>query len=249
MASKHLFRFGVLNETMLSQQHWLAQARKAEELGYATFLIRDHFVSDFGGATFSPVASMMAAANATQTLRTGTLVIDNDFRHPIVLAKEVATLDQMSGGRFELGLGAGKKRMCQLAGREADIVGLLTISTSHGTFQADPVEMLASTITQKINWVREGAGERFPEIELSMMISICITENPQQYAEQLIQENKWHDISVEQVLDMPSKFFGSIDQIVEQMEARRERFGFSYYIVTDKIMDTLAPIVAQLTGK
>lgn len=319
MISKHPFRFGALNEAMLSHQHWIAQARKAEDLGYATFLIRDHFVSDFGGATFSPVASMMAAANATQTLRTGTLVIDNDFRHPIVLAKEVATLDQMSDGRFELGLGAGwlqaeyeqmgipfdppgvrvsrleeavkvfkaffteervhftgqhytvkglesfpkpiqlphpplligagKKRMCQLAGREADIVGLLTISTSHGTFQADPVEMLASTITQKINWVREGAGERFPEIELSMMISICITENPQQYAEQLIQENKWHNISVEQVLDMPSKFFGSIDQIVEQMEARREQYGFSYYIVNDKLMDTLAPIVARLAGK
>ena len=107
IVSKHLFRFGVLNETMLSQQHWLNQARKAEDLGYATFLIRDHFVSDFGGATFSPVASLMAAANATRSLRTGTLVIDNDFRHPVVLAKEVATLDQMSDGRFELGLGAG----------------------------------------------------------------------------------------------------------------------------------------------
>jgi probable F420-dependent oxidoreductase len=318
MRKKHPFRFGVLNETMLSRQHWLAQARKAEDLGYATFLLRDHFVPDFGGATFSPVASLMAAAAATHTLRVGTLVIDNDFRHPIVLAKEVATLDQMSEGRFELGLGAGwlqveyeqmgipfdlpgvrvsrlaeaiqvfkaffseecvhftgqhyvvhglesfprpvqrphpplligagKKRMCQLAGREADIVGLLTISTANGTFQADPVELLASTIRQKIDWVREGAGDRFPEIELSMMISVCITEDRQQYAEQLIQQNNWQNISVEQVLDMPSKFLGTVDQIAAQMRARREQFGFSYYIVSDAFMDTLAPVVALLAG-
>jgi probable F420-dependent oxidoreductase len=319
MIKKRPFRFGVLNETMLSRQHWITQARKAEDLGYATFLIRDHFVPDFGGDTFSPTASLMTAANVTQTLRTGTLVIDNDFRHPVVLAKEVATLDQMSDGRFELGLGAGwlqveyeqmgipfdppgvrvsrleeaisvfkafftqdqvdftgqyytvnglksfpkpvqrphpplligagKKRMCQIAGREADIVSLLTVSTSHGTFQADPAELLGSTIAQKLNWVREGAGERFPEIELSMMISIFVTEDRQQCAQQLIREQNWHNISVEQVLNMPPRFIGSVDQIVEQMEMRRKQYGFSYYIISDKTMEIFAPIVAQLAGK
>jgi hypothetical protein len=124
----------------------------------------------------------------------------------------------------------------------------LTISTANGTFQADPVELLASTIRQKIDWVREGAGDRFPEIELSMMISVCITEDRQQYAEQLIQQNNWQNISVEQVLDMPSKFLGTVDQIAAQMRARREQFGFSYYIVSDAFMDTLAPIVALLAG-
>ena len=139
--------------------------------------------------------------------------------------------------------------MCQLAGREANIVGLLTISTANGTFQADPVELLASTMTQKLDWVREGAGDRFPEIELSSTLSIAITDDRQQYAEQLIRQNNWHNISVEQVLEMPTRYFGSVEQIVAQIEARREQFGFSYYIVTDDLMDTLAPIVARLAGK
>lgn len=107
MSAGHPFRFGVINEHMTTRQHWIAQARQAEALGYATMLIRDHFVPDFFGAQFAPFAALMAAADATTTLRIGNLVIDNDYRHPVVLAKEAATLDLLSEGRFELGLGAG----------------------------------------------------------------------------------------------------------------------------------------------
>jgi len=103
----HPFRFGIICEEMTTRQAWLDQARRAEELGYATLLIRDHFVPDTFGGQFAPFSALMAAAAATTTLRVGTLVIDNDFRHPVVLAKEVATLDLLSGDRFELGLGAG----------------------------------------------------------------------------------------------------------------------------------------------
>ena len=81
---------------------WRAKARRAEDLGYDTFLVPDHFPRGLG-----PVAALMAAADATTTLRVGTFVFDNDFRHPVVLAKEVSTLDLLSGGRFELGIGAG----------------------------------------------------------------------------------------------------------------------------------------------
>ena len=62
---------------------------------------------DFFGVQFAPVAALMAAAAATTTLRIGTLVFDNDFRHPVVLAKNTATLDLLSDGRLELGIGAG----------------------------------------------------------------------------------------------------------------------------------------------
>ncbi|HEU5431355.1 MAG TPA: LLM class flavin-dependent oxidoreductase, partial [Thermomicrobiales bacterium] len=99
------FRFGVINESFGSSCAWTERARRAEALGYDTLLIRDHLVSDFFGDQFAPLPALMAAAAATTTLRIGTLVLDNDFRHPAVLAKEAATLDLLSGGRLELGLG------------------------------------------------------------------------------------------------------------------------------------------------
>ncbi len=84
---------------------WAEQARKAEDLGYSALLMPDHF-----GDQLAPVPALMAAADATSELRIGTLVFDNDYRHPLVLAKEAATLDLLSGGRLELGLGAGWMR-------------------------------------------------------------------------------------------------------------------------------------------
>jgi probable F420-dependent oxidoreductase len=96
------FRFGAQGRGAESAAAWRAKARRAEDLGYDTFLVPDHFPRGLG-----PVAALMAAADATTTLRVGTFVFDNDFRHPVVLAKEVTTLDLLSGGRFELGIGAG----------------------------------------------------------------------------------------------------------------------------------------------
>jgi len=107
MGSSRPFRFGVINERMQTASAWNADARRAEQLGYSTFLIRDHFVPDHFGDQFAPFSALMAAASVTKTMRVGSLVIDNDYRHPVVLAKEAATLDLLSGGRFELGLGAG----------------------------------------------------------------------------------------------------------------------------------------------
>lgn len=102
MASKRPFRFGVAAAAAESRQDWVEQARKAEQLGYSTFLVPDHFVNPF-----EPFVALSIAAEATTTLRVGTFVCANDFRHPALLAKEAATLDLLSGGRFELGVGAG----------------------------------------------------------------------------------------------------------------------------------------------
>src|SRR4029450_2431381 len=82
-------------------------AHRAEALGYSTLLLRDHFVAEPFGDQLAPLVALMAAAGATRTLRVGSLVLNNDDRHPVVLAKEAATLDLLSGGRFELGIGAG----------------------------------------------------------------------------------------------------------------------------------------------
>jgi probable F420-dependent oxidoreductase len=81
---------------------WAEQARRAEDLGYATLFMPDHF-----GDQLAPVPALAAVAAATTTLRMGSLVFGNDYRHPFVLAKEAATLDLLSEGRFELSLGAG----------------------------------------------------------------------------------------------------------------------------------------------
>jgi probable F420-dependent oxidoreductase len=84
-----------------SQAGFIQKARRIEELGYATLLAGDHFF------TFGPVAGMIAAANATHTLRVGSYVLGNDFYHPAVLAREAATVDLLTNGRLELGLGTG----------------------------------------------------------------------------------------------------------------------------------------------
>jgi probable F420-dependent oxidoreductase len=84
---------------------WAEQARRAEDLGYSALLMPDHF-----GDQLAPMPALAAVAAATTTLRMGSLVFGNDYRHPVVLAKEAATLDVLSEGRFELSLGAGWMR-------------------------------------------------------------------------------------------------------------------------------------------
>ena len=82
---------------------WLTRVRDLEAMGYGTLLMPDHVV----GGAWAPLVALAGASVATTTARLGTLVIDNDFRNPLLLAREVATLDVLSNGRFELGIGAG----------------------------------------------------------------------------------------------------------------------------------------------
>jgi probable F420-dependent oxidoreductase len=96
------FRFALQASKAASPAAWRELARKAEDLGYSTLYVPDHLDDQW-----APMVAVTVAAEATTTLRVGTLVLDNDFRHPVVLAKEAATLDVVTGGRFEFGLGAG----------------------------------------------------------------------------------------------------------------------------------------------
>ena len=96
------FRFGVQARGSTEARGWRELARRAEDLGYDILSLPDHF--DRG---LAPMVALAFAAEATTTLRLGTLVLANDFRHPAALAKEAATLDVLSDGRFELGIGAG----------------------------------------------------------------------------------------------------------------------------------------------
>jgi probable F420-dependent oxidoreductase len=317
MSKRHPFRFGVINEQMKAPSAWFDHVRRVEALGYTTLLLRDHFVPDFFGDQYAPLVALMAAASVTTTLRLGTMVIDNDYRHPVMLAKEAATLDCLSGGRFELGIGAGwlrteyeqaglpfdragvridrleesirvmkglwaeapttfagqhyqvtgmngvpkplqrphpplligggKERMLKLAGREADIVGILTSDVSSGTLISDIRERMAAAVHQKIDWIRQGAGHRFDQIELSLIPTIIFTDDRRSHIESLIRQQGW-DITVEAVLQMPSMLIGSIEEIAQDLQARRESYGFSYYVVADDQMEAFAPVVAQLGG-
>lgn len=98
------FHFGVIGITPApTMQGWIDRVQHIEALGYSTVHLTDHF----DRSPVSPIPMIAALAAYTTTLTLGTLVIDNDFRHPAVLAKEIATLDLISGGRIEIGLGAG----------------------------------------------------------------------------------------------------------------------------------------------
>ena len=99
---KRGFQFGVQEHRAHNASQWRERARSLEAMGFSTLYLPDHFTDQPG-----PIAALMAAADATTTLRIGSLVFDNDYRHPVVLAKEAATIDLLSDGRFELGLGAG----------------------------------------------------------------------------------------------------------------------------------------------
>ena len=319
MKRQRAFRFGVIDESSLSREEWVQKAQRVEQLGYSTFLIRDHFIQGDFNHQLAPIPALMAAADATKTLRVGSLVFANDYRHPVMLAKEAATVDLLSGGRFELGIGAGwlrteyeqtgipfdppgirvermqealhilkgvfaegpltfvgkhytithlesfpkpsqkphpplligagSKRMLSIAAREADIIGILPKALTNGTISEDPVERFAESIAQKVEWIRQAAGERFDEIELSMVVTVQITHNQHQKAEQIIQQRGWSGITSNQVLEMPSMLIGSIDYITEKLQYLREKYFFSYFVISDTCLETFAPIVTQLTDK
>jgi len=312
MSKMRPFRFGVITESAPSREQWITLVRKAEDLGYATFLLADHFVNEF-----PPLTALMAAADATTTLRVGSFVFDNDFRHPALLAKEVATLDLLSGGRFELGIGAGwhrpeyeqaglpfdragvrinrleealsiikqfftqesvtfagnhytvtdlkafpkpvqhpsppilmgggGKRLLTLAGREADIIGLHLKVNDDGT--VDTEERTEAALTRKVAWVRQAAGERFPAIELNLLLSqVIITQDRQQAAEEYIRESGRTDLTAQQLLANPYMLIGSIEQLTERIQQLREQFGISYLVLDADFMEALAPVVARLAG-
>lgn len=102
MPNSRPFKFGAKATKAESGKEWADLARQAEDLGYVSFQIDDHF-----GSQLAPLPAAMAAAAATSSIKVGPLVAGNDFRNPVVLAKEAATIDMLSDGRFLLGVGAG----------------------------------------------------------------------------------------------------------------------------------------------
>jgi len=255
--------------------------------------------TNIGG--LAPLTALAVAAEATTVLRIGSYVFCNEYRHPVLLAREAVTLDLLSEGRFELGLGAGVgpsefqqmgipfanagtrvghleealqlmkllfteetvnfsgkyytitemkgyprpvqkphmpllvagagERMLKLAAREANIVAIGSKISGRG---ADPTD---ATLEQKIAWIKEAAGERFADLELSQTVyDLLITDSGTALSTQAGGP------------PIPKRPL-SIEQAVAHLREQRDRYGFSYLQVYEGQMENFAPVVARLTGK
>lgn len=309
MAARKPFRFGVQSRSAGPRQSWLETVRRVEALGYDTIMWPDHFVRGF-----EPVAVLAAAAIATTRLRLSGFVFDNDFRHPVVLAMSAASIDVLSDGRLELGIGAGwlkdeydqagipfdpasvriarleeavhllkrllsgerttfhgefytvdglqlppvpvqrprpplvigggSRKILSLAAREADIVGITNRALPDGS--KDGADLSAAATERKLAWIREAAGDRFDDIELNLICqNVEITDDRRAAAERLAAELP---LTAEEVLESPLVLLGTVDEIAETLRERRERYGFSYVVIVEPVMEVFAPVVAQLAG-
>ena len=103
--SSRLFRFTTMIPVPADHRGVVESARRAEALGYDVLVIPDHLPQ-----ALAPLPTLVAVAGATSRIRIGTHVLNNDLRHPAVLAQDLATIDVLSGGRLEIGIGAGWNR-------------------------------------------------------------------------------------------------------------------------------------------
>ena len=306
------FRFGVQASSAKTRAEWVDLALRTEGQGYSCLTMPDHYDEQM-----APVPALMTAANVTTTLRVGALVWDNDYKHPAVLAKELATMDVLSDGRLELGIGAGwlisdyeqmgipydsakiridrfvegikvikgamaqgpfsfsgehytitgyngtpkpiqapcppiligggGKRVLSIAAREADIIGI-NATMSAGVVGPDAIStMTAAAVDEKVDIVRVAAGARLADIEMNVRaFLVTITDDAAGAAAGIATM-----IGVEQkmVEETPFALVGPPSKLIEDLLARRERWGFSYIIVGAEDIDSFAPVVSALNGK
>ena len=295
----------------MSASQWRERAKTIEAMGYSTLYLPDHFGDQVG-----PIAGLMAAADATTKLRIGSLVYDNDYRHPVVLAKEAASLDLLSDGRFDFGIGAGwmvadyqqagiaydsagtrierlaeaieifkgffaggefsfagkhytidklegsplpvqkprppfvlgggGRKMLELAAREAD-----TINVNFSLAAGRPGRRVAQTgvaaaTDEKLRWIREAAGGRMDELELGVWTFMAqVTDGREEVASMLAPAM---ELEPADVLEIPHFMLGTVGQIADDIERRRERFGITHIVVPGDAADALAPVVERLAG-
>jgi probable F420-dependent oxidoreductase len=312
MGHDRMFRFGVMAPQAESADHYRDKARRAEELGFTSLFVPDHFVDH----PLGPFPAMAMVAEATG-LRVGTLVLGNDYRHPVVLARDAATLDLLSDGRLELGIGAGwmtvdydragldldppgvrverlaesiavlkglfadepctfagdhyritdldgqpkpvqrphppilvgggARKVLTLAGRDADIVGInANLRRGEPTHPDAARSMTADATDQKLAWVREGAGARFDDLEIQQYVGfVHFTDDRQSLAEAMAPA---FGVEAAVALETPIALVGDAQRMIDDLQARRERWQMSYIVVNDDMVEQFAPVVAKLAG-
>lgn len=308
-SDSHPFRFGASVGSVGSRREWVGQLRQVEQLGYSTVLITDHVLRKL-----APIPALASAAETT-SLRLGTFVLGNDFRNPVLAAWELATLDLLSEGRLEIGIGTGwltrdyraaglppdppgeridrleesltvitallegeevdyqgshlsaqgklealpvqrprppllvgggGRRMLRLAGRLADIVGI-SVDLPSGTSEelAGKVnEAGGDALRERLGWIREGAGDRYPSLELNILL-FGVDVAPRGSLARLAQER---GTDPELLAGSPHIVAGSVDQVCETLQRRREEHGISYLVVPQPAIEMMAPAVERLTG-
>jgi probable F420-dependent oxidoreductase len=311
MSGAHPFRFAVQASGAATPAAWRERARAVEGLGYSTLYVTDHL-----GAQWGPLVAMAVAAEATRTLRIGSLVLANDFRHPVILAKEAATLDLVSEGRLELGLGAGwlpsdyddsgfvfdsagvridrlaeavtvmrqmwteghasfegahyavpnapgapdpyrsggptlvlgggGRRILSLAAREADIVSVIPSLAAGEIGRDTAAESLVDRYRQRVKWLREAAGSRFDSLELQCPAWVAQVTADRRAA--LEESAAAFSLDPDDMAETPLAVVGTVAEICESLQRRREEFGFSYVVIWDHEADAFAPVVAALAG-
>src|SRR5207249_8118163 len=104
----------------------------------------------------------------------------------------------------------------------------------------------AASVAEKVAWVREAAGDRLGTLELNVYVrGVAITADRQGAAGRLARQV---GVGAADVLDSPFALAGTVEQIAEELRARRERYGISYVVVRDQVMEEFAPVVAHLAG-
>jgi probable F420-dependent oxidoreductase len=317
------FRFGLQSYAASSPDDWRQQARRAEDLGFSTFSVADHVIGPGPALSamnhpvqdVAAVPAMAVAAEATSTIRIGSRVFCIDYRQPVMFAKELATLDWFSGGRLEIGLGAGwlageyeamgvrfdpagvridrleetialirahmgdgeldvtgehvhavgfegvpkppkgvppimigggSPRVLGIAGREADIVSLNFDNRSGKIGPAGVGSSTAELTARKIEWIREGAGDRFDHIEIEIGAYFTVVTDDREAT--LAQMAPMFALEPDQFGEHPHALVGSVDAICDQLRERRAAYGISYVTFGSRVLDAVAPIVERLAG-
>jgi len=310
------FRFATHVNSVGSRAELVTRARAAEARGFSTITVPDHFRPH----DLAPLVAMSVMAAATESIDIGSNVFGNDYRHPVVLAKELATLDLLSEGRLQVGMGAGwlrsdydlwgiaidppgtrvarlaesltvlkelwsgapctfrgeyytvdapadvartlqqphppllvgagGRRMLELAAREADIIGI-TFNQRVGEFDAVKIMSDAGNADDgihdaRIEWIRAAAGARFDSIELSVFALITVTD---QRDAALAAAAAAQGVSVEWLADAPQFSFGTISEIADDLQRKRERYGISYIMTPGESFDAVTPLVERLSGR
>jgi hypothetical protein len=105
-----------------------------------------------------------------------------------------------------------------------------------------------SGVDERVQLVREAAGDRYPRLELNALVQrVVVTDDRLQAAQGLA--SRWTQLSPEEILQSPYVLIGTVDQLVEDLQARRARWGISYYVIFEPYMEAFAPIVARLADR